>query len=216
MARLHEDRWYSLAGVLFAILFVVGVLLVSDVPSGGASTDEFADYFADSARHVRQIVGYLMVVIGGLLLLLFASHLRSLLREAEGEPGTLSNFMIICAAVFVAVLYVGSAAAAIAAAAIQFGDVPPRVAADVGRFVPQMGFTIMFVGGAFAAIGVVLSTSLIVLNAKILPSWTAWLGFSAAVFLLLSFWVIPLIAFPIWVIGLAVAMLRRRSETVAA
>ena len=58
------------------------------LPKADASAQEIASYLADSANHMRNIIGAYLWVLGGLAFLGFVAGLRSVLRRAEGDPGT--------------------------------------------------------------------------------------------------------------------------------
>jgi hypothetical protein len=189
--------------------------LIGDHPDPDASEQEIVDYFGDGGAHTRNIVGYYLWAIAGVALLWFLAHLRSVLRNAEGGNGTLSTLGFAAGIVFIATLVVGGAPIAAVAAAIEFRDAPVTDPEFV-RVLPQMGYGIVLVGGGFAALVLVLTTSIISLQTGVLPQWLAWLGVAVAVILLFAVIFLPMIALLIWVLAVAIVLLGRREGASAA
>jgi hypothetical protein len=205
-------RLAAIAGIIFVILLVIGVGLIGDHPDPDASEQEIADYFADSDKHTLNIVGAYFWALAGVAFLFFLTHLRGVLRAAEGAPGTLSNLCFASGLAFIILLMAGSAAIAAVAGAIEFRDAP-ITNVDLIRTLPQMGYAMVLLGGGFAAIGVVLTTSIVSLQTGVLPQWLAWLGIVAAIVLIFAIIFIPMIALLIWVLAVSIVLLMRPEET---
>jgi hypothetical protein len=207
-------RWAPIGGIVFVVLLIVGLVLLTDIPDPDAPEQELTDYLADSDVHVRNIIGLYLWAFAGASFLWFLAHLRAVLREAEGEPGTLSTLAFGAGILFVAALFVSAVTIGSVAGAIELGSATPP-SPDFVRMLPQTGFGILLIGGGFAAIVMLVSASLIILQTGVLPQWLAWLGFVAAIALLFAAFFLPMIALPIWVLAVSIVMLMRREETVA-
>jgi len=208
------SRWAPLSGIAFVVLLIVGLVLIADIPDADAPDQEIADYLADSSVHVRNIIGLYLWTLAGVSFLWFVAHLRGVLRQAEGEAGTLSGLAFGAGVVFAALLMASAAAIAAVAGAIELGNAT-EPAPDFVRMMPQLGYATLLFGGAFAAIVLIVSTSIVALQTGALPRWLIWLGFAAALVLLLAFAFLPMIALPIWVLAVAVVLLRRPAEQAA-
>jgi hypothetical protein len=153
----------------------------------------------------------------GLFLLWFASGLRERLRAAEGPNGRVANVAFGGAVLCVALVWAGAFALAAVPAGISLGGEPAVSNADVARFLPQMGFGAILVGGMFGAIALIDAASIVAIRTGVLPRWLAYLGFVCTVALLFGVFFLPMIALPIWLIAAAVALLRGRpAETASA
>jgi len=205
------ERWAPLGGIIFVVLLIIGVGLIGDHPDPDASNQEISDYLGDSGAHTRNIIGAYLWAVAGIAFLLFLAQLRSVLRAAEGAPGTLSNLGFASGLVFTVLLMTGGAAIAAVAGAVEFRDAP-ITEADLMRTLPQMGYAMVLLGGGFAAIVLVLTTSIISLQTGVLPQWLAWLGILAAIILLPAIIFLPMVALLIWVLAVAGVLLMRAGE----
>jgi hypothetical protein len=210
-----KQRWAALSGIVFVALMLVGATFVLDVPKGDASAQEIASYLTDSGNHTRNIIGAYLWVLGGLAFLGFVTGLRSVLRRAEGDPGTLSNLVFGAGVVFTAVWSVSAATIASVAYAVEFSDA--RVSnPDLVTVLPSLGGLLLLLGGGFAGILLLAATSILIFRTGVLPRWLAWLGIVVAiatVFDVAYMNILPLVG---WVLVASIAMLRRREEIATA
>jgi hypothetical protein len=58
------ERWAPIGGIVFVALMVVGSMLVSDVPAPDAPEQQISRYLADSANHMRNIIGAYLWAVG--------------------------------------------------------------------------------------------------------------------------------------------------------
>ena len=206
------ERWAPIAGVLFVALMVVGGFLVSDVPNADASGQEIADYLADGDRHTRNIVGAYLWIVGALAFLWFLTRLRSVLRNAEGGTGALSNLAFGAGVAFSAVWMVSAAAYAAVPFAIEVADAPVSEP-DLVRVLPSLGGLLLLVGGGFAGLLLLLAASAVIFRTGVLPRWLAWLAIVGAIALLFDVVYLNIAPLWVWVFVASIVMLRRREET---
>jgi len=209
------ERWAPLGGIVFVVLLVIGVGLIGDHPDPDEPNQNISDYLGDSGAHTRNIIGAYLWAVAGIAFLWFLTYLRGILRAAEGAPGTLSNLGFASGLAFTVLLMAGGATIAAVAGAIEFRDAP-ITDQDLVRTLPQMGDAMVLLGGGFAALVFVLTTSIIGLQTGVLPSWLAWIGVAAAVILLLAVFFLPMVALLIWVLAVSGVLLTRREQTTIA
>jgi hypothetical protein len=209
----HLDRWAPLSGIAFVVLMLTGAFFVLDVPKGDASAQEIASYLSDSGNHTRNITGAYLWVLGGLAFLVFAAGLRSVLRRAEGDPGTLSNVVFGAGVVFTAVWSVSAATVASVAYAVEFSDAPVNNP-DLVRVLPSLGALLLLLGGGFAGILLLAATSILIFRTSVLPRWLAWFGILVAIALVFDVAYMNILPLVAWV-GVASIVLLRRQEVTA-
>ena len=210
-----KQRYAALSGIVFVVLMLVGAYFVTDVPEADASTQEIARYLADGDNHVRNLIGAYLWVVGGLAFLVFASHLRSVLRRAEGGSGTLSNVVFGAGVVFTALWSASALALAAVPYAIQFSDAPVSDP-DLVRVLPNLGGLLLLLGGGFAGILLLLATSVLTFRTGVLPRWLAWFGIVVAIALVFDVTYMNIVPLLAWVVGASIVLLRRREETATA
>jgi hypothetical protein len=214
MAR-QLDRWAPLGGIIFVVLMVVGTTFVADIPDPDAPQQQLASYLADSGNHMRNLMGAYIWVVGALALLWFVTGLRSVLRGAEGGTGALSNLVFGAGVVFAAVWMVSAAAfaAVVDAVGLRGATVSDP---DFVKVLPQMAWMILLLGAGFAGLLLVLTTSVLSLQTRVLPRWLAWLGIVVAIALLFDVVYVNIVPLLIWVLAASIVLLRRREETATA
>jgi hypothetical protein len=210
MPASHRDSWTPIAGIAAGLTFIVGVAMTANSPDSDASNAKVLAWYAKHSHRVGIIVGVYVLMFFGLFLLWFASGLRERVRVAEGPNGRLANVVLGGAIVCVALVWVGAFALAAVPAGISLGGEPAVSNADVARFLPQMGFGSILLGGMFGAFALIEATSIVTIRTGVLPRWLAYLGFLCGVALLFSVFFLPIIALPIWLIAAGVALLRGR------
>jgi hypothetical protein len=214
MQGTRRDLWTPIAGFAAALTFIVGVAASADSPDSSDSDAKVLAWYAKHSHRVGVIVGVFVLMFFGLFLLWFAAGLRERLRAADTD-GRLANVALGGAILCVALVWVGSFALAAIPAGISLGSEPAVSNADVARFLPQMGFGSILVGGMFGAIALIVATSIVAIRTGVLPRWLAYLGFVCGVALLFGSVFLPMIALPIWLIAAGVVLLRGRSTQAA-
>jgi hypothetical protein len=209
---MAKQRWSAFSGIVFVALMLVGAAFVIDVPEADASGQEIAAYLADGGNLTRNVIGAYLWVLGGLAFLGFLVGLRAVLHRAEGEPGTLSSLVFGAGVLFTAVWSISAATLASVAYAVEFSDAP-ITNPDVVRVPLQLGSFVLLLGGGFAGILLVLTTSVLAFRTGVLPRWLAWLGIPVAIALLVDVGYMNILPFVGWVLVASIVLLRRREET---
>ena len=211
---MFNHRWTALSGIVFVVLMLTGASFIIDVPKADASAQEIAGYLADSDNLMRNIVGAYLWVLGGLAFLGFVAGLRTVLRRAEGDPGTLSSLVFGAGVAFTAVWSVSAVALATVAYAVGISGAPVSDP-DVVRVLPQMGSLLLLLGGGFAGILLLLATSIVIYRTAVLPRWLAGFGILVAIALAFDVTYMNIVPLLAWVAGASIVLLRRQDETAA-
>jgi hypothetical protein len=209
MSTPRRDFWTPTAGLLAAITFVVGLAMSANSPDNSDPDAKIISWYADHGHRVGVVVGAFVLAFCGLFLLWFASGLRQRLRVAEGPEGRLANVALGGGVLLVAMLWVGSAALAAIPAGVSIGGSKALTDADLGRFLPSIGFGSILIFAMFGAIALIDATAVVIMRTGVLPRWFAWLGFVCGVVLLFGAVFLPVIALPIWLIAASVVLYRQ-------
>ena len=207
-------RWGAAAGILFVVLFIVGLIVQGSTPSVDDPVTKVKDYFLD--HRDRWLVGDYLIGLAFLLFFLpFLSCLRGLLARAEGDEAVWSRVVF---AAGIAFLVVG-AATSLAQGALAYGAVA-HAGDDVIQTLTDIdyyGFTTI----SLAAGVLVLAASIVILRTGILWAWLGGLGLLEAVIAVIAplavlsrdpdsalgiLGFIAFIGFGVWIILVAVGM----------
>jgi hypothetical protein len=165
---LDTRRTTGLAGLLAAILFVVGnALWALDQPDPGASASTIVDFYADASGRI--IAGGSLSLLSTAFLVLFASGVRTILRETDGSD-------LLASTAFGGVLVL--VGAGLGAETINMAG---AFRAGNGTLTPELGRALFEISsalgynGAGAGVGILLAaTAAVALRAQaLMPRWLA-------------------------------------------
>lgn len=198
MGTGRMERWAPLAGVLFAVIFAIGILTTGDTPDTDASGSEVISHYDDSGKI---FVGIAAAGIAAVLLLFFAGVLRSRLREAG--PEWLASVAFGGAVVYAAGLGIFGLTQFALLDASDLGQ--PEVAQAL-NIIDNDNFLPVVIGLA----AVLLATAWHILASRSLPTWLGWVSLVLGVLALAGpAGFIAFLLFPVWVLVVAVVLFRQ-------
>jgi hypothetical protein len=214
MSNSRWERWGPLAGVVFVVLFVVG-LSMNNIPSADDSASKITSFYNDGGDRAQLIISSYLLWLAGLFFFWFIASLRARLIAVEGAPGRLTSITFGGGLVFIGLLMAAAACFASVAGDITFGG-EDFVGVDGARFVPELGYPLLLIGGMFAAIAMIDAASVLIVRTGVVPTWIGYFGFVAAVALLFAGFFLPMIFLVLWVLFVSVAMWRAPAQPVPA
>lgn len=206
MTRTHPDTGnIRLLGLSFAVMFTVALsAMLGDLVGAFAdSSTTFALYFDSSVERLRHALGAYLLTGSGLAFVAFA--VRATRFFETSEPRTDGRAACLAAAVFAAQVGLAAAALATVSLSVGFGQITgdPGILA-VRELLPQLGYVILFVPAALSAGLAVLARG--ASRTAQLPRWVIAAGYVAASAQLLSFFTLPLLLLPLWVVGASITL----------
>lgn len=203
--------WSSLGGVAFAVLAVVGAVLLYDGPQD-SSPAKMAAWYSSSGNRAHINIGWVLAGLGFLCLIWFVAGVRERVAVAEQArtPGAsfLSTLVTIGGTVF------------IAAGVCQIGiaDGIKTMSDDTYHHQVYSGLIhaagdasyIILAGSGVAMASMIFAIALAIFGYGLLPRWVGWFGVAAGVAAIFSLFFFTML---VWLLWLAVAsvMLYRRS-----
>jgi hypothetical protein len=204
--ELRAPRAAGVAGLVFAALFTISILLLRGHPSSGSSAAEVEKWYLDSHRTGVTLVGIYLVPFAGITFLWFTAVLRQ--NVVALRDRFFDTVLFGSALLFIAMLFAAAAAAGSLLASVKFLDapVPTPDAVGVSR---AFAYTFFYVYALRAAAVFMIVTSTVGLRGGGLPRWLALAGYALAAVLLLSVSYISLLTllFPAWVTAVSVVIL---------
>jgi hypothetical protein len=197
-------RAAGIAGLLFAVLTTVALLLMRDTPP--ATEAEFEVWWETYAP--RFYVALYLIPFAGIAFLWLLAALRH--RIGRREDQFFATVLLGSGLLFVAMLFASGAAAAAAAVATERSD---RSSYDAFLFGRSIARAFFFVFAVKMAAAFMLVASTIGRRTEVFPRWFTVVGAVTGIGLLLTVTVFEpvALAFPLWVAILSVLLLRARS-----
>ena len=201
MGPSRVERMAPLAGVLFSVIVVVGILVGGETPDSGASPAEILDHYEDEGPI---FVGIIALLLAGIVLLFFAGVLRRHL--AAVGPEWLAT-VVFGGAVAIAVglgTFLSSQVALVDAAdKNQEATLQTLNVLDNSNFGPAViGLAVMYLASAWH-----------VISSRSLPVWIGWLSLLLGIMSVLGpLGFVAFLAFPIWVLIVSIALFRRVTD----
>lgn len=206
MSDSRWDRWGPIAGIVFVVLFVAG-LLVLNMPDTDDPLNKIKAFYDDSGNRAQILISMYLLVLSAVFFFWFLASLRARMLAVEAPPGRLTSISFGSGLVFAALVMAAAGCFAFIAGEITFGDVK-HINPELERIIPDLGYPILVIGGMFAAIAMIDAASILIVRTGFLPKWIGWFGFVAAIGLLFAFIFIPMILLVLWVLFVSVALLR--------
>ena len=198
MGTGRGDRLAPLAGVVFAVLFVITFLVGGDTPGVKSSGQDVISHYDDSGKVYAVL---LLLLVGAAAYMLFAGVLRARLRAAGAEW-------------LASVTFGGSIIYTVGLAMFGMTQVALTDASKLAQPEVAQALNILDNDNFFpAAVGltvVLLSAGWHALAQRSLPSWLAWASVVLGIMALagpLGF--VAFLLFPLWVIAVALTLYRQ-------
>ena len=210
--RGAAPRAAGIAGLVFAVLFIVSVILLEDHPAPGASAEEIADWYLRE-RKVVALIGLYLVLFAGIAFLWFIAVIRDQVG-VKGRTASWSTVFLGSGLLFVAMLFAAAASTGgLIDSVVHHGALPPSP--DMVVLARSTGYAFIYVFGVRMAAVFVLVSSAIARRTGALPRWLGVIGVAVALVLLLTIsrFQIVVLVFPLWVATASVVILvavRRR------
>jgi len=191
-------RWAGLAGIVYVVLFVVGlIVLMNGLPDSSAPPDEVIRYYRDGGNRDHIHIGFLLIVVAVFFFVWFLGSLREVVRRLAGD-GLLTGVTTAGGAAYAATTLV---AFSIDEAIYTMSDDTYRHTVYPGLIhaANDAGYVIHSAGGA--ALGaMIVAASLAALGARALPTWLGWVSVVAGLVVIFSVFFFPWFVIALWLV----------------
>jgi hypothetical protein len=192
-------RWASLGGILYVVLFVIGVIVMFDgEPDSDASPAKVIAYYSKSSHRDKVAIGWIIAGLGVFFFLWFLSSLRRTVRRLEGDDGFLTGLTTIGGSIYATLTF--------AALALNMGirtmsddTYHHTVYPGLMHAADDASYVLHATGGAGAA-AMIIAATVAGMRAGAIPTWAGWLGVIAGILALASIVFFPQAAIAIWIL----------------
>ena len=203
-AELRTPRAAAVAGIVFSVLIGGALVLVRlSIPRGEGAISQ---WLTQSWRRTAVAVALNLVPFAGIAFLWFIGVIRD--RIGSREDKFFATVFLGSGILFVGMLFVAAATAGgiLADAARATAGSPPNPQDALGRQMTNIILNVyaMRMAGVFT-----ITTATIAMRTGVLPRWLAFVGYGAAVVLLIGIGVTPWasLLFPAWILVLSLVLL---------
>ncbi len=201
---MRNQRWMAWTGPLFAVVFLAVSLVLGDTPSEKASAQRVMDFY--NSHQGRTLTGVFLTPALAALLVLFASYVRTVVRERYPGAGPGPSVMLGGAVLWASGIFLG---ATVSLALLTAADNNQGQAAQ-SLNVLSAACWLPFIAG----IGItLLGAGMSVLSTGVLARWMGWVALVTGIVTLagpggfIGFFVGPL-----WVLVAGVMLARQQPE----
>jgi multidrug transporter EmrE-like cation transporter len=212
-SRIRSIEAAAVAGLVFAVLSFISLLLLTSPPDPAAPDSEIITWYSDPANRALLTLGLSLSVVSAISFLWFVAVIRR--RVGDREDRFFSTVFLGSGILLTGVMLVGSATLASGAVTADLADgrVPD---ASVLTALNGLGTSLLLLVLLRIQAVFVVSTSTLALRSNAFSRWLSYLGYGIA----LVMFFIPILtepiglAFPVWVGILSIALLIRKSDIV--
>jgi hypothetical protein len=201
-------RWASLGGVLYVVLFVIGVIVMFDgEPNGDSSPAQVIAYYSKASHRDKVNIGWIIAGLGIFFFLWFLAALRQTIRRLEGGDGFLTGLTTIGGVIYATLAF---AAVALNAGIRTMSDdtFHHTVFPGLIHAADDASYMIHATGGAGAS-AMIIAATVAGMRARAIPGWAGWLGILAGLLALFSILFFPQAAIGIWILVVSGGMFIR-------
>jgi hypothetical protein len=203
----------ALAGVLFAVLYVVAFTALGRIPGPGATDQKVQSFYeSDRQRLLIVVTAAYLVPLAGIALLWFTAAVRHRVVSLAGrEDALLSTVQLLSAAVYVALLFAATAVLTAPAVAVDIGAVAANTLAPTKPLLVAAD-TLLVVFAVRAAGVFIAAGTTRALRSGLIPRWFAIVSYVLVLVLFLTIARARAVSllFPLWVAVMSVIVLKRR------
>lgn len=207
-AALRAPWAASVAGLLFAVLFTTGVLVLRHSPLTKADDAELRRLFAIGADLPVLVSSLYLLPFAGIMFLWFIAVIRD--QVGEREDKFFATLFFGSGVLFITLLFAGSGVIGSTVVGVRELGMAAPTAGELAA-TRALGYTLLFVIATRAAAVCVVAIATLGLRSRTFPRWVAVTGYLLGLSLLLfvSLWDAALVLLPAWVAIVSVYILRR-------
>ena len=201
----------SVAGLAFAILFTIGLVVMKNQPLFTATDAELVRIFSTGQDLPVLVAGLYLLPFAGIAFMWFVAVIRDQIGDREDR--FFATVFFGSGILFVAIEFISTAVASAPSVGVRFLDQAPPTASELQIF-RALSYTLLFAFSTRAGAVFLFSTATIGLRSGVFPRWFAISGWvlGTALLIAVSFFEWVILVLPIWVGIVSLFILRRERQ----
>jgi hypothetical protein len=201
MVRLGWERWGTLGGCAFAVLYIVA-FTTTGIDFDDTDQAVLAHYASSSAR-AKEVVAFFLIAAAGLALVVFGNGLRTAISRGTDRSDPLAA-LAWAGTTGCAVLILAGDALSRATALAAYDDA--FVLNPSTRKLFENAGYLLYVCAAIAGILLVAAVAIAAFQRRTLSRWVGWVSIVAALLLPLAIVFVGFLVFLVWVLAVSVSL----------
>lgn len=198
----HAAALTGIVGAIFAVLFIVSLILLRTAPSPKESDQVYIAFYSGDDRQKIVLVGLYLLPLAAVAFIWFIAAMRQWSAHSRRRGSQMiGTVQLVSGVAFISLALASAAASTMPAALAQLTDEPvdPRIARDF----PLFGNALLLVFGVRMGAMFVLTTTNMARANGFMPRWFSFASVvTAAVLFLSASWSVWLaVLFPCWVLA---------------
>src|SRR4051794_279840 len=200
------ERWAGLAGILYVVLFIAGVVLgYNGQPDTDSAPAKLVAYYSKASHRDKINWGWLLVIIAVFFLIWFIGGLRQTLNRLD-PAGNLSVVATVGGAVYAALTLAGVSVNA-AIKTMSDDTFHHQVYPSLIHAADDTGYVLYATGGVGMA-ALIIATSVLTSRAALIPRWLGVIGVIVGILAVFSVFFFPQFLVLIWLLVAGVLLFR--------
>lgn len=218
--RASAFRRSMVAGIVFVVLFVVGVFMANDSPSTKSSDSadvvahKWVVWLATRSHRTEHLVGGYVLILAAILFVWFCLGLRDRLEQSgPGEAGV-GRFISALSVVGAGAITAAAMTAAVIPGAVNFGGEKAPTNGDAAHWIMDLTFPFLFVVFALVSGALIGAVTVGTMRSGAYPRWVAYTGWLAVLGAIAAVIFLPMLLVLLWYLAVAIAGLARPVQSV--
>jgi hypothetical protein len=212
MSEGRLARWSPAFGLVFVVLFAVGIALSGDIPGADSSDAKILAYYRDHGNQMKLEIAYYLATLAVVAFLWFAGTVASRIAGLGAPSPWLSRIAIGSGTAAGIVMLAGFAADSMVASTADHTS-KFHIDPNTARVIADFAYPLTFETGLPLVAPFVIAITLALRRARVAPRWFGPAGIAVGLLCLVGFLGVPMGLFLVWVATAAVVLLRARTET---
>jgi hypothetical protein len=202
------------AGIVFVVLFVLGVFFTNDSPSTKSSDSadvvdhKWVTWLSSHSHRTEHVIGAYLLIVAAIAFIWFCLGIRERVeRSAPAEMST-GRFISLLSVLGAGAMVAAAMTAADVPGAVNFGEKPPTNG-DAAHWIMDLTFPFLFVVFGLVTAALVAAVSLATLRSGAYPRWVGFFGAVAVLGAIAAVIFLPMALPVLWYLAVAIVGLAR-------
>lgn len=213
--RPSAFRRSMIAGIVFVVLYVVGVFAAMDSPSTKSSDSadvvahKWVTWLASSSHRTEHLIGGYLLILGAIAFVWFCLGLRERVELSAPGEVVIGRFVSLLSVLGAAAMTCAAMTAAVIPGSVNFGGEKAPTNGDAAHWIMELTFPFLFVVFGLVSAALIGAVTVATMRSAAFPRWVAYFGWLAVLGCIAAVIFLPMVLALLWYLAVAVTGLTR-------